>query len=232
MTMKINHLVSVIAILTFLASCAALRSKNDSPSREKGPHYRLLAGINHGGIVENTNMDEIENAPTDAVTGATKAGGHLGFHILFPLGKNKLETGADLQLSNQSLKYDDAVYNYQGERTIRLTQVIVPLTYNFGFFRNKNPAGLLHLKLGLAGLLNFSDISESKGRFPDCETSPFAGGMTLGIDLLPFSFKNEAKMGFYMDLYRGTQIYKDLYNKSEFEMKGTSFARGGVLYQF
>lgn len=108
---------------------------------------------------------------------------------------------------------------------------MLPLTYNFVLFRKIFPNADIQLKLGYTGQLNF--VSESStGNLPDYSVKPFSNGATLGISAFPYQFRNGCKLGFYIDVYRGTQVYEDFYNQKSFEMPGSSFMKFGVKYLF
>lgn len=59
----------------------------------------------------------------------------------------------------------------------------------------------------------------------------FIGGL-LGISAYPVRFGNGSKLGIYIDVYRGSQIYEDYYNQKVFETPGSSFVKGGIWYRF
>jgi hypothetical protein len=223
-------------ILTILASFYLIAINSCSTSRQtntdRSLKFSIQAGANKGGITENTDMTVVPGAETtvDAFSGATKTGINVGFHINKPLKYNQIESGLDYMYNSQTFTYNDAANNYSGVRELKVSQIMVPLTYNFILFRNLLPDADIQLKLGYAGQLNF--VSESgAGTLPDYSVKPWSNGATFGISAFPVQFKNGSKLGFYFDAYRGTQVYEDYYNQKSFEMPGSSFMKFGLKYQ-
>jgi hypothetical protein len=223
-------------ILTILASFYLIAINSCSTSRQtntdRSLKFSIQAGANKGGITENTDMTVVPGAETtvDAFSGATNYGINTGIHIAKPLKYNKVESGIDYMYNLQTFTYNDAVNNYSGVRELKVSQIMIPLTYNFVLFRNLLPDADIQLKLGYAGQLNF--VSESgTGTLPDYSIKPWSNGATFGISAFPVQFKNGSKLGFYFDAYRGTQVYEDFYNQKSFEMPGSSFMKFGIKYQ-
>jgi hypothetical protein len=223
-------------ILTILASFYLIAINSCSTSRQtntdRSLKFSIQAGANKGGITENTDMTVVPGAETtvDAFSGATNYGINTGIHIAKPLKYNKVESGIDYMYNLQTFTYNDAVNNYSGVRELKVSQIMIPLTYNFVLFRNLLPDADIQLKLGYAGQLNF--VSESgTGTLPDYSIKPWSNGATFGISAFPVQFKNGSKLGFYFDAYRGTQVYEDFYNQKSFEMPGSSFMKFGFKYQ-
>jgi hypothetical protein len=223
-------------ILTILASFYLIAINSCSTSRQtntdRSLKFSIQAGANKGGITENTDMTVVPGAETtvDAFSGATNYGINTGIHIAKPLKYNKVESGIDYMYNLQTFTYNDAVNNYSGVRELKVSQIMIPLTYNFVLFRNLLPDADIQLKLGYAGQLNF--VSESgTGTLPDYSIKPWSNGATFGISAFPVQFKNGSKLGFYFDAYRGTQVYEDFYNQKSFEMPGSSFMKFGLKYQ-
>jgi len=132
--------------------------------------------------------------------------------------------------STQQFIFYDAVYKYQGIRELKVSQVMIPLTYKFVLFRKLAPKADIQLKLGYTGQLNFVSVS-STGILPDYSIKPWSNGATFGISAFPVQLNNGSKLGFYFDAYRGTQVYEDYYNRESFEMPGSSYMKFGVKYQ-
>jgi len=220
----------IIIFTSLISSCIT----QEGVKQSKKISLSVQVGSNKGGITENTDIVNTNNVSPDAFSGATntqKSGVNAGLHFLFPLKRNKIETSIDIMLNQQRFRYSDLLNLYSGERNIEITQIMLPLTYNFDIFRNKSNQGLLQIKLGGILQYNYLDVS-NKGILPEYEYNRLSGGFTLGFRLLPFKFKNDRILGLYVDAYRGTQIYKDFYNKSSFEMPGSSFSKVGVFFQF
>ena len=229
-----------IALLTLLSLCfVSINSCSTSqPARKVNKlKFAVQGGANIGGITENTDMTVVpgtENpteAIVDAFSGATHTGINVGLHVNKPLKYNEVETGIDFMLNTQTFNYIDAGNKYIGVRDLNVSQIMFPLTYNFVFFRKLLPNTGIQLKIGYLGQLNFVSTS-STGILPDYSINRWSNGATFGISAVPFQLKGGRKLGVYFDAYRGTQIYKDFYNQTSFEMPGSSFMKFGLKYQF
>jgi hypothetical protein len=204
---------------------------NNGYEKQK-PTYRVQVGTNKGGIVDNTDLTAIGNIPVDAYSGATSKGLNVSGKVIVPLKRNAVETGLDCMHNGQSFTYNDGANGFVGERKLGVNQLMIPITYSIGLFRSKHPEGLLQIKVGYAAQLNIISVSDGNGSLPNYSTKPFSNGATLGFSTIPVRLKNGAKLGFYIDGYRGTQAYEDFYNRTEFEMPGTAFIKYGIIYQF
>ena len=225
-----NLSISIFLSLCFIiiSSCS---TSQDTP-RNNSLRFSIQAGSNKGGITENTDITEVPGAETsaDAFSGATNYGFNAGIHVNKPLRFNQVESGVDYMYNSQTFTYNDAVNNFSGVRELKVSQIMIPLTYNFVLFRNLFPNADIQLKLGYTGQINF--VSESSnGTLPDFTIKPLSNGATLGISAFPVQFKNGSKLGFYFDGYRGTQVYEDCYNQTSFKMPGSSFIKLGLKYQ-
>lgn len=179
----------------------------------------VQAGLSSGGIVESMDID--------GFSGATKAGVNGGIHISKHFSFGEMETGIDYLNSRQTFTYSDDVNHFVGERIISLNQMMIPFTYNIPLFRSLLSNTELQLKVGGVGQLNFLPMTES-GSLPDYTFKRFSGGITIGMSAYPFTLGDKYKLGFYADLYKGSQIYKDLYN----EHTTSSFFRAGMRFRF
>jgi hypothetical protein len=226
---KILILLCLSNILLF-AGC--ISQKSASKEVKYKPGFKFQTGINKGGIIENTDLEQIPDTEADAYSGATRKGFSAGAKVLFPIKRNAIETGIDYMYSDQTFTYQDNVNGYNGKRELGTSQFMVPLTYNIGLFRKKYEEGLFTFKLGY--LIQFSsvNINNVTGNLPGYKLMKFSRGFTTGLATSPFHFKNGLKLGFYIDFYRGSRIYEDFYNQKEYEMPGTSFIKYGISYQF
>jgi len=221
------------ASLVLFDSC----SVSNQPSSEKKIRISLLAGSNIGGITENTDMTVVPGAEAppeatvDAFSGATHTGINIGIHVNKPLKYNQLESGIDYMFNQQTFNYIDAGNRYIGVRELKVSQIMFPFTYNIVLFRKLLPNASIQLKIGYLGQLNFISGS-STGILPDYSINRWSNGATFGISAFPVQFNNGSKLGFYIDGYRGTQVYEDFYNQTSFEMPGSSFVKFGIKYQF
>jgi len=230
--MKQNFTKFLLFLL--LTGCAVSNQSADRTQNHKLV-YTVNAGSNNGGIVENTDFSTATTIPVDAVTGATKTGFNIGGHVAVPIiWGNAVESGLDVMVNNQTFKYADSVNEFVGNRNIWTTQLMVPVTWNFGFFKKSDPLGIFKIKLGWVFQFSMLNVKDSKYQLPLPEyfVSHFSSGPTLGISITPFTFNNGSKLGFYFDGYRGSKIYDDFYNSDFFKMPGTSYMKYGILYQF
>jgi hypothetical protein len=214
-----------------LAGCVGNREISKDDQKRK-IHFGVEAGANKGGIVENTDMSYINGASVDAFSGATRIGGHVGGHATLPVGRNDVQVGMDYMYSPQTFTYDDDVNGYFGTRKINLSQFIMPFTYNLNLFKSSLPAGTICLKLGGALEYNLASIKDNGSHLPGYTIHPFTGGVALGISTLPVKFKDNSRMGLSFDVYKGSQIFEDLYNRKEFKMPTSSYMKLSLIYQF
>lgn len=227
---NLPRVISGFAFLLIISACA-VTDKN-----HQGVKFCVQAGANKGGITENTDMTVVPGAEVppeatvDAFSGATHTGINAGIHVNKPLKYNQAESGIDYMYNQQTFTYVDAGNRYIGVREFKVSQIMIPLTYNFVLFRKLAPKADIQIKLGYTGQLNFVSVS-STGILPDYTIKPWSNGVTFGFSAFPVQFKNGNKLGFYLDAYRGTQVYEDYYNQTSFDMPGSSFIKFGLKYQ-
>lgn len=218
----------MVFLLISLFSCSSIKQANTG----KKTLISVQMGTNIGGITENTDMSVVPGvkvppeAGVDAFTGATNPGFNAGVQISHQLKRNRIETGLEYMYNFQKFNYIDVGNRFIGVRELHVSQLMVPLTYNFVV-----PAANLQVKVGVVGQLNYVS-GQGFGILPEYTYNPFSAGPTLGIAFLPFHFAKGDKLGVYCDVYRGSQIYEDYYNKPEYEIPGSSFIKFGLKYQF
>ncbi len=212
-----------ILIVFILNSCSTFKNLS----------YTVQAGINKGGITENTDLTILPGnaVEVDAFTGATKTGFNAGLRTTKTFNRTQLETGVDYMLNNQTFSYNDAVNNFNGNRKLAVSQLMVPLTWNILLLKNYLPRQELKVKVGVVGQYNSIAVIDT-GVLPEYSINPFSAGATLGFAAYPVVLSNGNKVGFFVEGYRGSRIYKDFYNQEEFEMPGSSFAKFGISFQF
>jgi hypothetical protein len=221
---------SFIVLSILLMGCSTSTLTTDKGDWK--PTYRIQIGSNKGGIVDNTKLSEIPNTTVDAYSGATSSGFNAGVKVIFPLKRNAIESGIDYIFNAQTFTYSDINNGFYGKRELAVSQFMVPITYSIAFFRRSNPQGLFQIKVGYAAQFNLVNISDGIGNLPSYSTKAISQGATLGFSTTPISLRSGAKLGFYIDGYRGSQAYFDFYNRTEFEMPGTAFLKYGFIYQF
>ena len=223
---KLLYIISLNVILLFINSCISQK-----------PEMSVSVGINHGGMVENTDLSVVPNVQAtpeseiDAYSGATHLGVNAGINANIPLKKNELETGFIYMYNYQEFSYADQGNMYIGVRKFHVNQIMFPLTYNFLLFKRLLPNSETQLKFGYLGQINLINANGT-GILPEYTINRWANGATMGLSAYPFQFGNGSKLGFDLSVYRGSQIYTDYYNQKEFEMQGSSFVKLGLRYKF
>lgn len=219
-----------LLMLVLLSGCSSLKESSVYQSRK--PYYRVQVGLGKGGVTENTDMTVVPNAGVDAFTGSTRTSFNIGGRVVIPQKRNAVETGIDYLQNNQTFNYNDDSNAYVGERNIKTMQLMVPITYNIPLFKRIKPQGLFQIKFGYLCQFTFFNIYDSGYRLPNYRTKVFSNGFTLGFSTNLLRFENGANLGIFFEGYRGTQIFKDFYNKTEYQMPGTSFMKYGFIYEF
>lgn len=220
----------LLIALIALAGCATSREATEA-YRNRKLKWGVEAGANKGGIVENTDLSKIEGTPVDGYTGATRVGFHAGAHATIPVGRNDVQAGINYLFSPQTFTYNDAVHGYFGTRKISLSQLIVPVTYNVNLFKQRFDPGTISLKIGGALEYNRPSVRQQGQRLPGYTFNNFSGGVALGLSTLPFRFDNGSRIGLSFDIYKGSQIFEDLYNRKDFEMPTSSYMKLSIIYQ-
>lgn len=220
--------IILLSILIAIGGCAG--SKNSSEARKV--RFGIEAGPNSGGIVENTKMADIAGAPVDGFSGATSIGFHAAGHALVPVGRNDIQAGIMYLYSPQKFTYNDPVHGYAGSRDLRLSQIVVPVTYNINFLTRKFTPGTLSFKVGGAIEYNMLSVTNKGTSLTDYSSKKLSLGITAGIVAMPFRFSNNARLGFGFDMYKGGQIFDDFYNRPEYAMPSSSYMKFSIIYQF
>ncbi len=196
------------------------------------PKINVKAGVNKGGITENTDMSVIENTSADAFTGATETGFHVGTDYAYPVGRNYIEAGVNYMYNKQVFTYAFARENYYGKRSINTSQILLPVTFNAGLFRKKQKDGFLQFHIGYVLQYNVIGIHDSQPALPEFNIYKWSNGITAGMTIFPMLFDNGSRLGWYLSGYRGSQVYEDFFNLMNFEIPGSSYFKTGIIYQF
>lgn len=225
-----RHIITFILFAGLVLNSCSVTEKN-----RRALKYSFQGGINKGGITDNTDLSVLPNPAeenlVDAYSGATQIGVNAGAHMNKPLKFGEIESGLDFMHNAQTFTYSDQGNNFSGVRKLNVNQMMIPLTYNFNLLKKVLSESELQLKLGFLGQMNFVSTSDA-GTLPEYAINKFSGGGTFGISAYPLKLENGSKLGFYIDAYRGSQIYEDAYNQPDFEMPGSSFVKGGIRYRF
>jgi hypothetical protein len=212
-----------------------INSCSVSDQASKKIKWSLQGGINIGGITDNTDMTLIPNVNPleegiDAYSGATKLGVNTGIHINKPFRYGEIESGLDYMFNKQTFIYADEGNSYFGKRDLSVSQLLIPITYNMNLFRKTWPNAEFQFKIGYVGQINFVNF-KGTGVLPDYTINRWSNGGTVGLSVYPFQLENGSKLGIYLDVYRGSQIYEDHYNQPAFEMPGSSYMKAGLRYR-
>ncbi len=191
-------------------------------------HLSFVAGINAGGITENTDLSFIGKEP-DAFTGATKSGYHAGIRASQRIGIVDIESGIDLMNNRQTMYYNDAMAGFSGKRELCLNQVNVPLTLGIHLFPEKYPKAGLKLSAGY--LTQFNHLyADDEGTLPAYELSKRSSGATLSLQGNLLTENGKPRLGLYGSIYRGSRIFTDPYNPADALIPGSSFAALGLKF--
>lgn len=228
--MRSKRIIVGLSFLVFLMGCKT--SSITTKKRDWHPVLRIQVGTNKGGVVDNTDLSVIPNTEVDAFSGATSRGVNASGKVILPLKRNAIESGIDLMHNSQTFTYNDRANGFNGDRKLGVTQFMIPITYCFGLFKKNHVEGLFQIKVGYVAQINLFSISDGNGNLPGYNTSSFSYGATMGFSTTPIRLKNGAKLGLFIDGYRGTQAYEDFYNRTDFEIPGTAFIKYGIIYQY
>lgn len=211
----------LVVILLFQFSCSTPEQATRSLSEEENYIcWSARGGINTGGFVDN-------EVP-DAVSGATLTNFTLGIHPDITTSGKTFETGLDLIGYRQNFEYDDPANEYFGKRSFDYYELRLPLTYNFRFFKNLSNCDFFYLKIGIStGYIINKNVTE-QGILPAYDLKPFSIGPALGVAFSPLGISRRFKLGVFIDLYRGSKVYKDFYNNSR-ENGNTTYLSAGLL---
>ena len=221
--------VSALLILSCSMTKNSLVRENDNSGRHST--ISILAGLSSGGLVDNSKMSGIDGvSDIDAITGATKIAYNAGMHIVINLKGHYIETGIDYINFDQSVEYELPSFTVNGKRDFSFHQFRLPITYNFHLFKNSQNYPRFILKAGFSFGYTFSKSITENGSVPVYKFTNLDYGPTLGVAVYPLQFKESFRLGIYLDLYRGSQIYEDIYHQSE-GMGGHSFMKFGILLQ-
>jgi hypothetical protein len=241
--MKTIKNISFILILITLLGCSMNKSQvkeNNQPmgadavTGATGVKFKVLAGGTYGGIVDNHEAQNIEGASNvDAITGATKISYNAGIHSVLKGHGRTIEMGLDYLRLAQSVEYDLPSLSVNGTRSFELHQIRLPVTYNFEFFKNDLKQAKLALKIGFSAGYTFGKTitdSEDSENMPAYEFTDWGIGPAFGLCFYPLDFKQNYRLGLYLDFYRGRKIYEDTYHEDLF-LGDNSFMNFGILFQ-
>jgi len=223
--------IKLFVFLSLIGCKSSLSTSKDKTSAQN-LEFNIQIGTNSGGVVENTDLENGPGVAVDAFSGATKTGFNAGASLGIPIKKNAIQTGMDFMYNHQTFTYNDSENGFIGSRDLALSQIMLPVTWNFGLLNHPEHGRQIELKLGPVLQYNILSVSDNTNTLPVFNHNKFSAGFSLGFSAFPFSFENSSKLGFSLEVYRGGQIYDDYYNRSQFEMPGSSFAKFELVYHF
>jgi hypothetical protein len=205
-------------------------SVTDEVARLPKNNFYVGVGLAHGGIIENTNMEVTGTTPPDSYSGATKVGISATGSYERMVRNHAIEVTAMAMVNGQEFTYTDAIHGFNGKRNLVTTQLRFPITYNITLFRNSAYQPLVQLKVGMAPGFSVINVIDNVQGLPAYSINSFSNGAVFGFRVVPMVLKNQARLGFGIDMFRGGQIYNDFYQQGD--MPGSSYANFSVVYQF
>jgi hypothetical protein len=197
-------------------------------------NFAVLSGASYGGIVHNRDMAGISGvSDVDAITGATKLAYNVGIHTILKGHGRTIEVGLDFIKVSKSVEYDIPSLSVNGTRSFEANQIRLPLTYNFGFFKNNMNQAKLVFKIGLSPGYTFSETiedSEDSENMPEYDFSDWDLCGQFGLSYYPFDFKQDYRIGFYLDFCRGLKVYDDIYHES-WALGGNALMNFGIVFE-
>lgn len=216
-------------ICFFFLTCCTSTSRIPIPKINFIDNTILYIGSATGGIVENENMEGIGSNNIDAISGSTYLTINTGLHQDFQTGKNSIETGLDYIFFNQKILVTSTLSGFSGGRDFIFHQFRIPLTYNFNFIKNEEDQYSLIIKTGASLGYTFNKSVSDSGSQPLYDFYNWDIGPTLGITYYPYINIEKIRTGLYIDLYRGTRIYKDDFHFKD-GFGGHSYIKFGICF--
>ena len=217
-----KHFFSTSLISIACIICMQCNSQKEIFSPDK-PLISLRAGGSWGGVVEETTVD--------GISGATNLSWHTGAHVEFYFNRNSIESGLDFIQYRQQISYNIPANQMEGRLDLNLSELRVPLTYNFRLLSSPVNENLLNLKLGVsAGFLVGEDAGIS-GTVPEYSVSGSNFGPTFGLSSTPVLLNNKQKLGLYIDFYRGSKVFDDMFHDAS-DTGGFSNLKFGLSFTF
>jgi hypothetical protein len=164
-----------------------------------GEHQSALAMIFSGG----THVGGItKTEPVDAVSSASKWGGHAGVHTEMDIAGHFLETGLDYFYLKKDLDYEDTNKAIEGTRSFTANGIALPIMYNFHFFKREGGDPNLVLGVGLQGFIFPVQEIKDTGTVPSSDSKNWAAGPCIRISYYPLEIKRKYAPGIYLQLFR------------------------------
>jgi hypothetical protein len=202
---------SIVLLSLFLAGCSSLKKVSNKAIFPES--VSLHVGGSQGGFIEESGMD--------AISGATNTSGYdkedsgmnfyAGFHWQYRVNKSGgLETGVDFISHQQCLIYHDPSLGFEGKLDLDYNRLCLPVTYNFGFIKNKHNNPSVNVKTGFS--LNYIHSKQTKitGVIPEFSLKKFAVAPYFNVSVIPIDFNRYALGVFFStSLLKGTKVFHD-----------------------
>lgn len=207
---KTTNSLNLLIIALFLAGCSTLKIATDNTKHES---ISVYLGGSQGGFIENSDIDAISGATNTSENETEDPGTNFfaGIHWQYPVNKRgSLEIGVDFISHQQCLIYHDPSMGYDGKLNLDYYRISMPLTYNFGFIRNRYNNPILNFKIGFA--LNYIHEKQAKvlGVVPNFSMNNFAVSPYFGLSIVPLSFKRYSLGVFFnSSILKGTKVFYD-----------------------
>ncbi|MEJ2568667.1 MAG: hypothetical protein P8Z50_07345 [candidate division WOR-3 bacterium] len=228
--MKTFKVFIYIAVFIALAGY----SMNMAGSENEGFFPVISGGVSSGEEGARYDLSETENdADVDAVTGATKA--EVKFTVLAGGSYGGLVHNENMHGINGVSGVDaiTGATKVGSNAGFETHQLRLPVTYNFGFFKNDLKQTKLVLKVGLSAGYTFSktiEDSEGSENLPEYDFSDWDLCGKIGVSYYPFNLNQNSRFGIYIDAYRGFKAYKDIYHEAAY-LGGNAFMRFGFIFE-
>lgn len=215
--------------LIFLFPIILMMACSPINSGQKNIRFLINAGINSGGITENTDLILINITEADAISGATDVGYHFGGHCQVPLKNNALQAGVEFMHNEQIMHFNNSLFPQQSVRNFNVNQWMLPLSYIFVVGGSHKTGGYLQIKAGPVLQYNIVSIKDNQPYLPSYSINALSGGLHFGIQSNIFNFSNGISLGLSVDAYRGSRIYTDIFNPVTIDTPGSSYLKGGII---
>lgn len=222
-----HFLWTPVFLLTVFAS-----GLGQSPFEQPEYKYSFLLGINGGGMVENSELKGLKGATgADAITGATKLQITVGVHRNFKILGQWFETGFDFLDFDHSIDYNLPSFHRHGSIRFSFQQIRLPIRYKLQIYNNQYTEKNVTVNFGLSFGYSLFKEEHSTGNMPHYSIRQTDWGPSLGLVIFPFSSTYLKNGGFFVDAYRGSQIFDDPFHKAS-GVGNNSYLKFGFIARY
>lgn len=193
----------------------------------------IKLGSSYGSISENSKQDkDAAKIPENAVSSNTQSGSTVSFQTTFEYKGLTFQTGIDYVNSRHTISFDDTARNYQGRRLFNMHQFRVPFYYNINILRDFDRVPTIILHIGFSGGLTLTPgvTDEYYLDLPGYSFNHFDIGPQVGLTIQPLQLDYHHYFGLYVDFYKGTRVYKDVYHEDKGAGNFSFYKFGALLY--